>query len=171
MDAMEWLEEVYDDHAASLYAFLLNLTSSEAEARDLLQEVFVKLARKPGLLRGVGNERAFLFRTGRNLFLDHCRRSRARERNHLLAAAEAELTGLFETESSAPRISASEVETALGVLPVEQRLVVHLKVWEKLAFNEIAKILSISPNTAASRYRYAIDKLRHRCVFNQNHHE
>jgi RNA polymerase sigma-70 factor (ECF subfamily) len=39
---------------------------------------------------------------------------------------------------------------------------VHLKLWEELTFEEIAAALGISPNTAASRYRYAIDKLRDR---------
>jgi RNA polymerase sigma-70 factor (ECF subfamily) len=56
------LERLYDGHAQSLYAFLLNLTRDEADTRDLLQEIFVKLAREPELLSGVRNERAFLTR-------------------------------------------------------------------------------------------------------------
>jgi RNA polymerase sigma-70 factor (ECF subfamily) len=40
--------------------------------------------------------------------------------------------------------------------------VVHLKLWQGLTFEEIAAILEISPNTAASRYRYGLDKLRDR---------
>ena len=47
-------------------------------------------------------------------------------------------------------------------LPPDQRAVVHLKLWERLTFEQIAETLEISPNTAASRYRYAIDKLRER---------
>jgi RNA polymerase sigma-70 factor, ECF subfamily len=43
---------------------------------------------------------------------------------------------------------------------MEQREVVHLKLLEGLTFDEIARLLAIPPNTAASRYRYAIDKLR-----------
>ena len=38
----------------------------------------------------------------------------------------------------------------------------HLKLWEGLTFEEIAAALDISPNTAASRYRYGLDKLRDR---------
>ena len=41
------LERLYDEHAQSLYAFLLNFTRDEADTRDLLQEIFVKLARDP----------------------------------------------------------------------------------------------------------------------------
>ena len=51
---------------------------------------------------------------------------------------------------------------ALGELPEEQRAVVHLKLWEGLTFEQIAAALDISPNTAASRYRYGLDKLRER---------
>ena len=42
----------------------------------------------------------------------------------------------------------------------EQRAVLHLKLWENLTFAQIAEALDISPHTAASRYRYALDKLR-----------
>jgi RNA polymerase sigma-70 factor (ECF subfamily) len=48
----------------------------------------------------------------------------------------------------------------LGELPPEQRAVVHLKLWEGLTFEQIAASLDLPPNTAASRYRYALDKLR-----------
>ena len=38
----------------------------------------------------------------------------------------------------------------------------HLKLWDGLTFEQIAAALDIPPNTAASRYRYALDKLRER---------
>lgn len=47
-------------------------------------------------------------------------------------------------------------------MPEEQRAVVHLKLWGELTFEQIAAALEIPPNTAASRYRYALDKLRGR---------
>jgi RNA polymerase sigma-70 factor (ECF subfamily) len=48
----------------------------------------------------------------------------------------------------------------MAVLPADQRAVLHLKLWEALTFEQIAETLGIPPNTAASRYRYGIDKLR-----------
>ena len=51
---------------------------------------------------------------------------------------------------------------ALAELPPEQRAVAHLKLWTGLTFEQIAAALEIPPNTAASRYRYALDKLRAR---------
>jgi len=44
------IERLYDDHAQALFAFLLNFTRDEDDTRDVLQEVFVKLARQPDLL-------------------------------------------------------------------------------------------------------------------------
>ena len=55
-------ERLYDEHAQAVFAFLLNLTRHEADTRDLLQELFVKLAKQPELLEGVRDERAFLLR-------------------------------------------------------------------------------------------------------------
>jgi RNA polymerase sigma-70 factor (ECF subfamily) len=54
------------------------------------------------------------------------------------------------------------LSAAMAELPPDQRAVVHLKLWEHLTFDAIAEMLDISQNTAASRYRYAIDKLRER---------
>jgi len=51
------------------------------------------------------------------------------------------------------------VWSALRTLPHEQAEVVVLKIWEELTFAQIGEILEISPNTAASRYQYAMTKL------------
>jgi RNA polymerase sigma-70 factor (ECF subfamily) len=59
MSAPPDLEALYDDHAQALFAYLLNLTRSEEDTRDVLQEIFVKLARQPTLLRHVRDPRAF----------------------------------------------------------------------------------------------------------------
>ena len=54
------------------------------------------------------------------------------------------------------------VAAALEELPSEQRVVVQLKLWGGLTFEQIAVLLGIPLNTAASRYRYGLDKLRER---------
>jgi RNA polymerase sigma-70 factor, ECF subfamily len=52
------------------------------------------------------------------------------------------------------------VEAALQRLPEAQREVLVLRIWGELSFPQVAETLSISANTAASRYRYALSKLR-----------
>ena len=153
------LEQIYDEHGQALYAFFLNLCRSEADAHDLLQEVFVKLARQPSLLDDVRDERSFLFKLAHNMFLDFIRRRFTRDKYHEQAGLD--FDGLFEspTDPDAKEFS-HRLVAALGHLPRKQRAVVHLKLWGDMTFESIGDALGISANTAASRYRYGIDKLR-----------
>jgi RNA polymerase sigma-70 factor (ECF subfamily) len=155
------LERLYDEHAQAIFAFLLNLLRHEADTRDVLQELFIKVARDDRLLEGVKDQRGFLLRLAHNQAVDLIRRRATRARNYeQLAAEKADLfTAVGDPDQKA---LAGNLAEALGELPPEQRAVVHLKLWERLTFEQIAATLDISPNTAASRYRYAIDKLRAR---------
>ena len=155
------LERLYDEHAQGVFAFLLNFTRHEADTRDLLQEVFVKLAKRPDLLEGVRDQRSFLLRLAHNLAIDLIRRRGTREKQHEQLAGEtlAVFAPAAEPDESAFR---EALTGALGDLPADQRAVVHLKLWEGLTFEHIAELLGIPLNTAASRYRYGIDKLRER---------
>lgn len=155
------IERLYDAHAQSLFAFLLNFTRDENDTRDLLQEIFVKLARESKLLSGVRDERAFLIRLAHNSAIDLIRRRGTRERTKENFAGE--IVSVFApTENPDEKFFRDELSEALAQLPEEQRAVLHLKLWEDLTFEQIATALDISPNTAASRYRYGLDKLRER---------
>ena len=155
------IERLYDDHAQPLYALLLNFTRDEPDTHDLLQEIFVKLAREPGLLAGVREERAFLIRLAHNAAIDLMRRRGTRDKTKENFASE--MISLFApTSDPDEKVFREELAEALGELLGEQRAVVHLKLWEGLTFEEIAAALEIPPNTAASRYRYGLDKLRGR---------
>ena len=155
------LERLYDEHAQALFAFLLNLTRSEGDTRDLLQEAFIKLARRPELLDGVRDERAFLLRLAHNLAIDLIRRRGAREKQHEQMAREPHSVFAPAADPDEYAFRAA-LSGALGDLPADQRAVVHLKLWEGLTFERIAELLAIPLNTAASRYRYGLDKLRER---------
>ena len=159
MTAERQLERWYDEHAQALFAFVLNLTRDEADTRDVLQEIFLKLARQPSLLDDARSPRAFLLRMAHNLAIDQIRRRTTRQANYDRLALEP--VELFE---AAPDDQAfrDQLATALAELPPDQRAVVHLKLWEEMTFEEIAATLDIPPNTAASRYRYGLDKLRDR---------
>jgi RNA polymerase sigma-70 factor, ECF subfamily len=155
------LEHLYDEHAQALFAFVLNLLRHEADTRDVLQELFIKVARNPRLLEDVKNPRGFLLRLAHNLAIDLMRRRAARDRNYEQLAAEN--VALFAAMNSPDEaVFSGKLTEALGELPPEQRAVVHLKLWERLTFEQIAGTLDIPANTAASRYRYGIDKLRER---------
>ncbi|MGB8370302.1 MAG: RNA polymerase sigma factor [Limisphaerales bacterium] len=152
---------LYDEHAQSLYAFLLNLTRDEADTRDLLQDIFVKLARDPGLLDGVRDERAFLIRLAHNAAIDLIRRRGTRDKTREQFAAES-ISPFVPANDPDEQTFRAALAGALAELPADQRVVVHLKLWEGLTFEQIAGALDIPLNTAASRYRYGLDKLRER---------
>jgi RNA polymerase sigma-70 factor (ECF subfamily) len=153
------LAQLYDEHATALYAFLLNVTRSEAISRDVLQDLFLKLAERPARLNGVREPRAFLIRLAHHLSIDaHRRRS---THSAAIERAAVESFALFSPADD-PDTDAfrAALAAALADLPAEQRAVVHLKLWEQMTFAEIADALGIPPNTAASRYRYGLDKLQ-----------
>lgn len=149
------LRELYDDHAQALFAFVLHLSRSEADTRDILQEIFCRLARDPAAAGKLANPRAYLFQCAYRLFLDLRRRGAAREGH----AAHCEPA--FQEATDPDEISFHHaLEDAMSRLPAEQQAVVHLKLWQGQTFEEIAVSLGLSTNTAASRYRYGLEKLR-----------
>ena len=126
MAAARQLEQLYDEHAQALFAFLLNFTRHEADTRDVLQEVFVKLATRPGLLAGVRDPRAFLLRLAHNLAIDFIRRRDTREKNYA-QLAEDNVTSFASAADPDEMAFRQTLAEALGELPPEQRAVVHLK--------------------------------------------
>jgi len=159
------LAHLYDAHAAALVGHLRGILHSDADVRDVLQELFLKLATRPGLLDGVRDQRAFLLRMIHRAAIDHCRRQAARGKAHLQGSdASDEPTATFFAPSDDPDEAAfrTGLAAALAELPEEQRAVVQLKLWEQQTFQQIAALLEIPANTAASRYRYGLDKLRAR---------
>lgn len=154
----EELARIYDAHGNALFAYALNLTRSEADSRDLIQELFRRLAERP-LPRSLSDERGWLLRLAHNLAIDAIRRRDSRERTRERFAAEP--PQMFATASDPDEAAfRTRLSEALGELPPDQRSVVHLKLWEGMTFEGIAELLDIPLNTAASRYRYGLDKLR-----------
>lgn len=130
--AQATLEQLYDEHAQALFAFLLNLTRNEADTRDLLEQVFVKLAKEPTLLRKTRDPRGFLICLAHNLAIDAMRRRGTRDKNHQEFGTH---LSIFAS-STDPDEDAflNGLSAGLAALPEEQRSVIHLKPWEGLTF-------------------------------------
>jgi RNA polymerase sigma-70 factor (ECF subfamily) len=160
MALQDRLEEVYRDHAPALFRFLIRLTGNEPDTRDVLQEIFIRLAKSPHLLDGVAAPRSYLFRMAHRLVIDRHRREKVHQHYDDLAYQERDSFARSEPLAADAAWLQKSLATSLDALPPEQKAVVVLKVWEEMTFTEIADVLDISANTAASRYRYALDKLR-----------
>jgi len=160
MTPPDLIETLYQEHAPVLFRFLIRFTGNEAEVKDILQEIFIRLATSPHLLKNVDSPRAYLFRMAHRLAIDHGRREQTRLHYVQQAQQEHEIQLSPQTLDHDEAWRQNMLADALSVLPCEQKAVVLLKIWEGLTFAKIAEVLDISADTAASRYRYALDKLR-----------
>jgi RNA polymerase sigma-70 factor (ECF subfamily) len=146
------VRELYERHGAALLAYALVLLQDRAASEDVLHQVFVKLLH--GQVGINGQPLHYLYRAIRNTALNH-RRQHSRElaltsNGHWLESP----PGMEETGLA--------IQSALRDLPEEQREVIVLRVWGQLTFEEAALALNIPANTAASRYRYGLAKLKER---------
>jgi RNA polymerase sigma-70 factor, ECF subfamily len=153
------LEQLYDRYAAALFRYLRRFARQEADVQDMLQELFMKLARSGSEPDGWHNEKAWMYGLARNLGIDWQRRrqSRSRAMEQLQQQPQAEHAPASDADAPALRSSLAQ---ALTALPAEQREVLQLKLWDGLTFEEIASVLSIPLNTAASRYRYGLTHMQ-----------
>jgi len=148
----EEVERLYAQLGPGLVAFACSILGDRASAEDVLHQVFLKL-----LVRSVitpDDPRSYLYRAVRNATLN-VQRSRSR---HVELDSE---PAWFEASSG----NAGEglaVEVALKELPNEQREVIMLRIWGGMTLEEAAAVLEIPANTAASRYRYGLARLRER---------
>jgi len=149
------LEMVYDEFGQQLYRYALGMLGRPEAAEDVLQEVFLALARSRGGRRCIRSVRAYLFVMLRHEIWRRLRRN---------APVESAVDPIRIFERPGPRGlpegAVADIESALARLPAEQREVIMLKVYQAMTFPEIADVIGVSANTAARRYRYALDRLR-----------
>jgi RNA polymerase sigma-70 factor, ECF subfamily len=146
-DASE-VRRLYERHGRALLGYACAFLSDPSEAEDVLHQVFLELLRGP--VKTIASP-GYLFRAVRNRVLNHIR-GRWRE-----VTLDEEAQWLESPSGSTE--TALALQSALRVLPEEQREVIALRVWGQLTFEEIAGVVGVSPNTAASRYRYGLAKL------------
>jgi RNA polymerase sigma-70 factor (ECF subfamily) len=146
------LAELFDLAAPRSVRYARALTRDQDDAEDALQAAFVRVALYPQGLAEANHPWAYLLRIVRNEALKIIQKKRSEEQPSQAAEGWSEETTVdFEARQL--------VQQSLERLPGSQSEVVVLKIWEGMTFAEIAEVLGESPNTAASRYRYALQKL------------
>ncbi len=144
-------------HGAKLLLFARQQARNPADAEDLLQEAFVRMWRLYGHTGEVAP--GLVFRGIRRLAIDWARSHDRRILREDKVAAFSETSEAFERSLERDERQ-SALLRAMERLPDEQKEVITLKVWGDQTFDEISRILDVSLNTAASRYRYAMEKLK-----------
>jgi len=138
-----------------LVRFATTITRNQHDAEDAVQATLIQVARQPKLLAGCDDPWSYLLRMVRNESLLIGRR---KPRWRLIDGLCDLLTHRHVDEIELEE-RYREVWLALRKLPMQQSEVVVLKIWEDMTFADIATVLDITPSTAASRFRYAKQKL------------
>lgn len=147
---LDWCQRLYERKAAELILYGRALGLSHGAAEDVLQETFLALVRMP---RPPREAEHYCLRSYRNRALNH--------RRSLWRRLTREWESLRWFEKSPGETPAERAAMAcLADLPAAQREVIVLKIWHGCTFEEIGGLLEISPNTAAGRYRYGLQKIK-----------
>jgi len=144
----EEVRRLYEEHAPALLGYACALLGARASAEDVLHAVFLALIREK---KPLADPVPYVFKAVRNAALN-VRRQEAR-----LIPLESE-SDWFESANGISELALA-VQEALNTLPDLQREVVVLHIWCGMTFVEIATLIQIPSDTAASRYRYALSKL------------
>ena len=145
-----WFEAFYEAKAAALIMYGRALGLSHGEAEDVVQETFLALMQRDELPR---EPEHYCLRTFRNRALNY-KRSLWRR-----LTRELESQRWFEKKADENPAERAAMQR-LAALPPEQLEVIVLKIWNHCTFEEIGDLLDISPNTAAGRYRYGLQKIK-----------
>jgi RNA polymerase sigma factor (sigma-70 family) len=164
------ITQVITDYSKRLMGFIRKRVSNEADAEDILQDVFYQFI---GNTQPIEQMTAWLFTVARNKIIDRQRKKRPEALEDVFGDEEAEDGGLNWTEflfdaSDNPEkdylrtLFWEELNNALNELPEEQKQVFILNELEGVPFKEIAEQTGETVNTLLSRKRYAVLHLRNR---------
>jgi RNA polymerase sigma factor (sigma-70 family) len=146
------IRQLYDRHGPALMLYARSLVTDGGAAEDVVHGVFLKLLRHTRIV--LEAPAAYLYRAVRNAALN-AKRDRSRE------TPLQEQVGWLNHRDCEPE-AALALQQGLQALTEEQREAVIMRIWSGMTLEEVAAATEVSINTVASRYRYALAKLRER---------
>ncbi|NIQ74697.1 MAG: RNA polymerase sigma factor [Gammaproteobacteria bacterium] len=157
-------EALYSRHKGALYRFILRRCGQPAVAEELYQEVWMKLIRAREGYTVKARFRTWMYQVARNHCIDYYRRQSVAVINDQQGSLGIEAFEDQQSKQPDQQLELQQQTTQLmqlvEALPVEQREAFLLREEAGLGLNEIAEITGVNPETAKSRLRYAINKLR-----------
>ena len=150
------VELMWDRYAGDLFAYLVAVLCSRHDAEDVLQTVFVRIVQNRHRLAKARQPDAYVYRIARN---EAFRLIGRRKKGRTIEAVN-ESWLIVPEGSREPNDLAEELQAALARLPQPQREVIVMKIYRQKTFLEISRLLGLTQNTVASRYRYGMEKLR-----------
>lgn len=161
-------------YQAQVYSYIMTLVKDRQLADDIFQDTFVKIIRtiKAGVYKDEGKFVQFAMRISHNLVIDHFRKE---NRIPTVESSSEDYNYLDNAPISDPSVEQSMIDDQIHsdlrkmieYLPVEQREVLRMRIYDDMSFKEIADITNVSINTALGRMRYALINLRKMVETNQ----
>ncbi len=129
-----------------LFRFALRFLESEEEAKDIVQEVFIRVWNGRDQVNEVQNWEAWCMRITRNLSLDRLRLMKTRTTRSLEESYNVRHDGMTPHESTEMGESMNKIAQMISALPEKQRQVIHLRDVEGYSYQEICDILELDMN-------------------------
>ena len=161
-------------YQAQVYSYIMTLVKDRQLADDIFQDTFLKIIRtiKAGVYKDEGKFVQFAMRISHNLVVDHFRKE---NRIPTVESSSEDYNYLDNAPISDPSVEQnmindqiqSDLRKMIDYLPIEQREVLRMRIYDDMSFEEIADITNVSINTALGRMRYALINLRKMMETNQ----
>ena len=154
-------------YQAQVYSYIMTLVKDRQLADDIFQDTFAKIIRtiKAGVYKDEGKFVQFAMRISHNLVIDHFRKE---NRIPTVESSSEDYNYIDNAPISDPSVEQnmineqihSDLRKMIDYLPVEQREVLRMRIYDDMSFKEIADVTNVSINTALGRMRYALINLR-----------
>lgn len=159
-DVQEQLfQELFREYEHRLYVFIMKILRSDATAKDIIQDVFLKLWIIRSKLPEIENINAFLYRLTENRVYDHLRATATRKEYRQAMWDQIQRSNNGEEEILEKKEFHSIIRDAIQHLPPQRRTVYLLNKDEGLKQKEIAEKLQLSPNTVRNHLTEAIRQI------------
>lgn len=152
----EYFESLIKEYGPKIYQHVISIVHNHDDADDIMQDIFVKVWTHLHQFREEAHIKTWLYRITHNETLSFLRRQRLRTYLPLsLAGRMMPQTDLFAGYDEAERI----FYAAVAKLPPRQKLIFHYKYFDKLSYEEIARITGLSEGALKASYHHAVRKI------------
>jgi RNA polymerase sigma-70 factor (ECF subfamily) len=129
-----------------LFRFALRFLGNEEEAKDVVQEVFIRIWNGRDQMDNVQNWEAWCMRITRNLSLDRIRSMTRKQTQPIEESFDVQQEALTPHESTEADESMNRINELIAALPAKQRQIIHLRDIEGYSYNEICEITELDLN-------------------------
>jgi RNA polymerase sigma factor (sigma-70 family) len=150
--------EVVDRYSRKVYALCYRVLRDEEDARDMTQEVFVRVYSKRRSFKGGSSLYTWIYRIALNMCLSRLKKQRAGMIP--LDDVEPYLAAPDESGSEEGHALARRVARAIESLPPKQRAVFAMRFYDQMAFKDIADVMGTTIGAAKANHHFALERLR-----------